>query len=196
MLKLFAIVVVFFSICELYAQTEQDYFERYREFRERRKISKITTDNYIDSFDVQGNLVKRTTLDNTYLISGLKDGNIVVEFNSATDGYVKQTVSLALFYHTNLDPFSFYDNVKLSIDPLNRILEETLTGVKLGSDHIYYYYEILKQFPNRSEYYNNNTLLYRTKYFYDGKGLLLKEEIVDEITGRSYFKEYSYEFYE
>jgi len=204
MLKLFAIVVVFFSIGHLYAQTEQNYFERLRLERQQWKVKSIISDGAQDYYDEAGYHIKRVVFANfisydiTYIITHLTNGDLSVEIDSGPEGKLTTVGSQALFYHTWFDPYNLTDIALLKIDDLNRIIEESYTSTDMNGMTVksIYYYEVLKKYPNRSDFYNDDRLFSTTKYFYDGKGMLLKEETVDVNTGKSYSREYSYEFYE
>lgn len=203
MKTIFFLLTLIFCSSGLYSQTGQDYFEKLRLKRQDWKIKTVTDGSCTDFYDEQGYHIKREVNDNfnnkTYIynITNLPDGNITVEVDLGPEGINKQTGSPALFYHTWFDPYNLIDNVVLKIDELNRINEEIFTGFDYpGSDNTKYYYEILKFYPSRSEFYSDSKLISTTKYFYDGKGILLKEETTEVSTGKSYITEYTYEYYE
>jgi hypothetical protein len=202
MVKIISIIILLFSFHLIYSQTEQAYFERLRVNRHNWKIKKIITADCTDYFDEDGYHIKREVIDNfnntlnTYSITYLANGDLNVEIDLEPEGKFTIRGSQALFYHTYFDPYNLIDNVKMDIDDINRVKEEVYTGTDYqGSDYTKYYYEILKMYPNRSEFYNETKLVSITKYFYDGKGMLLKEEMIEVNTGKTQTNEYTYEYF-
>ena len=202
MIKVIAFAIFIFLVHLIYSQTEQDYFEMLRVHRHDLKIKKIIAGDFTDFFDEDGYHIKREFLDkynNTHyasIIKHLTNGNLSVDIDLGPEGKFTTVGSQALFYHTYFDPYNLIDNDKMIVDELNRVKEEVLTGTDYeGSDYFRYYYENSKMYPIRSEFYNETKLISTTNYFYDNNDLLLKEETIEVTTGKSYTKEYTYEYY-
>ncbi len=203
MKKILAIFLFIISFSAIYTQTEQDYFERLRLERQRWKVSKIVSGDCTDYYDIYGYHIKREVYNsfnnsnNVYLITQLSNGDLSVEMDLGPEGKFTTVGTQALFYQTWFDPYDLTDIAILKIDDLNRITEESYTGTDMNGMTIktIYFYEILKKYPNRSEFYNDNKLVSKTKYTYDGKGMLLKENTTDVSTGKTYETEYIYEYY-
>jgi hypothetical protein len=77
------------------------------------------------------------------------------------------------------------------------LIEESYTGTDMEgvTETIKYFYEILVMYPSSSEfYYSDNKLLSRTKYLYNGKGMLIKE--IYSGSDNNVITVFTYEFYE
>jgi hypothetical protein len=205
MYKILTFILIIFSICSICSQTEQDYFERMRLKRIDWKIKKIIScgGDCVDYFDEQGYHIKREVFDNfnsrtyTYIITHLPSGDLSADIDLGPEGKFTTTGSQALFYHTYFDPYNLIDQAILKIDDRNRLIEESYTGTDMEgvTETIKYFYEILVMYPSSSEfYYSDNKLLSRTKYLYNGKGMLIKE--IYSGSDNNVITVFTYEFYE
>lgn len=193
--------VFFISLfSSVFTQTEKDYYEWIRRHNETRKIKKIITDYYTDYINEQGYHIKREYNDGGYcLITWLSDGNITAE-KVTLSATLTNTKNPSLLYYCDFTYNEKFDNaaekVELQFDIKNKLIEKVIHSESDLPAREKYYYEVLRDYPSRSEFYSEGSLVTTTYYKYDGKGILLNESLRDEYSGKTYFFEYKYEFYE
>jgi hypothetical protein len=189
--------VFFISLfSSVFSQTEKDYYEWIRRHNETRKIKRIMTDYYTDYIDEKGYHYKRDFGEGSFVqINWLEDGNLLAEINNS-EGTFKMNGSPALLYEQGFDAYNITDRVELIFDSSNRLVKKNISAEGNFYDNENYYYELLKNYPSRSERYSDGKLINTIYYKYDGKGILLNESLRDEYSGKTYFFEYKYEFYE
>ncbi|MBZ0203701.1 MAG: hypothetical protein K8I03_11855 [Ignavibacteria bacterium] len=203
MTKILIIFLFIISFSVIYAQTEQDNFEKLRIERIEKKVKVMKSDNNIkDYFDKQGFHIKREYYDNNNNISShsfikhLDNGDLSVEMDLGPEGKFTTTGSQALYYVTYFDPYNLIDNVVMTFDAKSRLIEERISGNDGEINEIEkYFYDNDEDKFNRSETYSDNKLVGKTIYYYNELRLLIKIEYLWLYNNEMTITNYSYEFY-
>lgn len=223
MIKIFTFLVLFFSVGQLYSQTEQDYFEKLRLERKDKKIKTISAYSYFNEvleskeyYDENGYLVKRETYQTDLLGENLYVYMEIVINNYDNLGNISgnQTMyesdgkKLNEFPFSNLDYTYFFEvgfdestviDIKYIFDKNGNVIEKRFFIDGLNENE---YEKTLLNYDNmnkltESKYYGISTSVVDiVKYYYNSIGLLEKEENSYDFQkgGRVYGMRFEYEF--